>query len=245
MSEYVVMPAADWRRICDTTRSKTGTTDLFKSGEVAEALEGNQTGGGEDLFVSVVEGTIKNLESDSITKVKGMCFRYDSILNSVNLPNCTAIGMESFQNATNLKKALLPKVKTISSSAFNGCKALDEVYLPVCESIGLQTFANCSALTSIDFPNLKQWTYSGTFGNCTALATFIIRNKTNVVPLPNTNCFSGTPIASGTGYIYVPRALLNDSDVTKDYRRATNWATYADQFRAIEDYPEICGEVSA
>ena len=28
---------------------------------------------------------------------------------------------------------------------------------------------------------------------------------------------------------------------TKDYRRATNWSNYASQFRAIEDYPEICG----
>ena len=40
----------------------------------------------------------------------------------------------------------------------------------------------------------------------------------------------------GTGYIYVPKALLSDDDATKDYRRATNWSTYADQFRALEDY---------
>jgi hypothetical protein len=38
----------------------------------------------------------------------------------------------------------------------------------------------------------------------------------------------------------VPKALLSDDDATKDYRRATNWSTFANQFRAIEDYPEIC-----
>ena len=43
-------------------------------------------------------------------------------------------------------------------------------------------------------------------------------------------------IAAGNGYIYVPRALLSDDDETKDYRRATNWSTYAAQFRALEDY---------
>ena len=36
-------------------------------------------------------------------------------------------------------------------------------------------------------------------------------------------------------YIYVPRALV------EDYKVATNWSTFADRIRAIEDYPEICG----
>ena len=31
-------------------------------------------------------------------------------------------------------------------------------------------------------------------------------------------------------YIYVPRALV------EDYKVATNWSAYADQFRALEDY---------
>lgn len=35
---------------------------------------------------------------------------------------------------------------------------------------------------------------------------------------------------SGTGYIYVPRALVDT------YKAATNWSTIADQFRALEDY---------
>ena len=44
-----------------------------------------------------------------------------------------------------------------------------------------------------------------------------------------------TVIASGTGYVYVPSALVNS------YKSATNWSTYADQIRAIEDYPDITG----
>ena len=38
------------------------------------------------------------------------------------------------------------------------------------------------------------------------------------------------PIASGAGYIYVPAALVDS------YKVATNWSTYAAQFRALEDY---------
>jgi hypothetical protein len=55
--------------------------------------------------------------------------------------------------------------------------------------------------------------------------------------LVNKKVFLNTPIESGTGYIYVPSVLI-------DYYRAdTNWATFESQFRAIEDYPKICGGV--
>jgi hypothetical protein len=59
------------------------------------------------------------------------------------------------------------------------------------------------------------------------------------------NAFSGAYHYHGTvnatynpdglkdGYIYVPKALI------EDYKVATNWSTFADQFRAIEDYPEM------
>ena len=57
--------------------------------------------------------------------------------------------------------------------------------------------------------------------------------------LSASNAFGNSAIAKGTGYIYVPYALL------EQYKVATNWATYANQFRAIEDYPEICGDAAA
>ena len=38
---------------------------------------------------------------------------------------------------------------------------------------------------------------------------------------------------------YVPASLRDQ------YTKATNWSIYANQFRAIEDDPEICGEVTA
>ena len=36
-------------------------------------------------------------------------------------------------------------------------------------------------------------------------------------------------------YVYVPKALVGA------YKSATNWSTYANQIRAIEDYPDITG----
>ena len=75
---------------------------------------------------------------------------------------------------------------------------------------------------------------AGAFSGCSSLETVIIRKVgTSATPLPVTNAFTNTPIASGTGYIYVPASAVDAFKVAK------NWATYAAQIRAIEDYPGI------
>lgn len=53
----------------------------------------------------------------------------------------------------------------------------------------------------------------------------------------NTYCpISPAYTGDNPGYIYVPKALV------EEYKTATNWSVFADKFRAIEDYPEICNE---
>jgi hypothetical protein len=54
--------------------------------------------------------------------------------------------------------------------------------------------------------------------------------RTSVPSLSSTNAFAGTPIESGTGYIYVPAALIDS------YKTETNWSAFAAQYRALEDY---------
>lgn len=104
---------------------------------------------------------------------------------------------------------------------------------------GLGKFAN---LTKIDLPSVNS-IEGYAFEGCVKLTALILRNTSQIVTLVASYAFPSTPIASGGGYIYVPRALLSDDDAAKDYRRAKNWANYATKFRAIEDYPEICGGV--
>ena len=61
--------------------------------------------------------------------------------------------------------------------------------------------------------------------------------KDLVCNLKSTGALLNTPIAQGTGYIYVPKNLM------EQYKVATNWTLYATQFRAIEDYLDIIGDV--
>ena len=114
--------------------------------------------------------------------------------------------------------------------------------------------SDCADLTVVDCGSLE--TISSTFyfyapfSSCPKLETLILRGN-KVVTLADKNGLCGkveaekipengygyAPIKDGIdkGFIYVPKALL------EDYKVATNWSVFADKFRAIEDYPEICG----
>ena len=95
------------------------------------------------------------------------------------------------------------------------------------------SFRGCSNLAKIDFDVLGEMK-NADFHQCSALTAVIIRSPA-VCTMSDSNAFESTPIASGTGYVYVPAALVDS------YKAATNWSVYADQIRAIEDYPDICG----
>ena len=100
-------------------------------------------------------------------------------------------------------------------------------------SIGAYAFYFRSKLTTADFHAVTR-IGSDAFYYCSALTALILRSGT-MATLRSTNAFDNTPIQSGTGYIYVPAALVDS------YKAASNWSTYANQIRAIEDYPDICG----
>ena len=123
---------------------------------------------------------------------------------------------------------------TIRQYAFRACAALEKVSFPSVTSIALGAFWQCTALTRAEFESTVAFANNAFYG-CTALAALILRNTEAVSTITGTP-FAGSAIASGTGYIYVPSALVDT------YR--ANWSTYAAQIRAIEDYPGICDPYS-
>lgn len=56
--EYVRVPKADWLSILDMTRAKSGYADAMVSGEVAEKIEGIQTGGNSGNTAAIILGTV-------------------------------------------------------------------------------------------------------------------------------------------------------------------------------------------
>lgn len=141
--------------------------------------------------------------------------------------------------ASGIKKVVSESITYINDQrTFDSCKNLTYVNLPNVQKTGWQwNFCNCPSLKKAVFANATE-IGSGEFNNDPLLETLVLGSKT-VVKLNNANAFVGTPIESGAGYVYVPRTLEDGSDGVTAYQAATNWSTYATQFRAIEDYPGI------
>ena len=122
---------------------------------------------------------------------------------------------------------------SIGEYAFYNCPKLTTAVFPAATSIGGYAFSNCFSLTTADFPAATS-IGNMAFYSCSKLTALILRSGT-MATLNGAYALNNTPINSGTGYIYVPSALVDS------YKAASNWSTFANQFRAIEDYPEICG----
>ena len=141
-------------------------------------------------------------------------FEYCSELVSVSAPNAESLPNYCFRGCTSLEEVSFPKLKTIGSGVFTGCTALKKV------DIGGQITAMNNAFLPI---------------TTTVLEALILRGVTTVPTLGST-VFNNTAIAKGTGYIYVPKSLESL------FKVATNWSTRSAQIRAIEDYPDVCGD---
>ena len=145
----------------------------------------------------------------------------------------TSLRTRICQYATKLITVNLPSVTSIGTYAFYGCTSLKTVHFPLATSIPSQSFYNCTALQHADFGKASSIAAQA-FNACSNLTELILRNE-SICTLSNVNGVNNTPIGKGTGYVYVPSALIDD------YKTATNWSTFEAQFRAIEDYPEITG----
>lgn len=94
------------------------------------------------------------------------------------------------------------------------------------KKVGNGAFYGCGALNIVDLPSVTTID-SDAFNECIALNALILRSD-SVATLSNTNALTGTQIALGTGYIYVPNSLVDS------YKSATNWSTFSEQIRGID-----------
>lgn len=229
---------ADLTAVADAIRTKGGTTGEleFPSGFVS-AVEGIQAGGGgDDVARSILDGSITEFTDNELLTLRRQAFYYCKNLKKATLRSVTTSGISSFQDCTGLESVDMPKLTKINMRMFNNCTALKNADFRSVTYVETYSLQNC-AFEKLKLPSLTG-TYQCCFTDCKKLTALILSGSTRA-NLHDARGFNNTPIATGTGYIYVPRALVDS------YKSATNWSSYADQIRAIEDYPEICGEVSA
>ena len=184
-----------------------------------------------NLRCGMFTNDIKTFEiPESLLEIPNYLFAYSNIETVILHDNITSIGEYCFYFCSKLNSFNIPSnLVTLKNSAFCGLQIKDKIAIPkTCTNI--EKFAlSFSYWICIDWCcSTSIQTYC--FSNCEYLETFILRNESSICSLFNTNAFNNTPITSGTGYIYVPSTLI------ESYKTATNWSTYANQFRALEDY---------
>lgn len=192
---------------------------------------------------------------DSITSIEDFAFEYCNTLALTSLPNSiTSIGYYTFYGCTNLALTSLPSNLTyintsafancvnitinelpesltvLQGSAFSGCSNLKLTSIPSgVTKLRSYTFGRCTSLTELTIKGNVTDIDSDVFYNCSKLAKIVFPNVTKVPTLSNTDAFGSTPIANGTGYIYVPDSLVDS------IKSATNWSTYADQIKGVSE----------
>ena len=216
------------------TSVRLPTAGKYCDRDIVITAEGG--GGGGNTLNEFIADTLEDADCDDVVSIDASFFRNKSGLKRVRLANLTKMGNYNFQDCDNLETIDLPKYAKAMGSYFgSGCGKLVNVNIPLVTETNSYAVGQCYALEKLDLPSLKAITgYS--FRNCSKLVTLILRYPSGVDLKSTTNVFSNTPIVDGTGYIYVPKNLIDSY-----YKTATNWAGFADQFRAIEDYPEITG----
>ena len=156
------------------------------------------------------------------------------LLKSVNMPVATSVGGYAMANCISLKSVNMPVATSVGSRTMQNCISLKSVNMPFITSVGGYAMANCISLKSVNMPVA---TSVGNYAmqNCISLKSVRL-GANQVATLANANALLSTPIARGTGYIYVPDELVDS------YKTATNWSVYSDQIRPMSEYVEEVNE---
>lgn len=219
--------------IADAIRTKKGTTEPINAQDFATEIASIESGGDTSVEDSIVTRKITSYVNDRVTSIGNQAFMNATSLKSISFPNAKSAGLSSFNACTSLTDIDLPLLESVGTQTFYGCNALERLNLPKLITASTQSVRQCKNLTVVDLgvcTNISALS----FDSCSALECFIIRTP-SLCKLADTSALTNTLIASGTGYVYVPASLVDS------YKNASNWSTYAEQIRSIEDYPEITG----
>ena len=201
-----------------------------KTDMVLTELPNNITSIGKYAFYKCTNLALTELPYQLID-IPSSCFQQCTKLALTKLPDgITKIGNKAFDSCSNMELTELPSgLITIDTYAFQHCTKLKIREIPVgVVLISAYAFYNNEELTSLRFLGEVRTIGDRTFYSCSNLTEIIFPNIT-AVPSVYPYSFALTPIANGTGYIYVP------DDLVDSFKTATNWSTYADQIKPISE----------
>lgn len=177
-----------------------------------------------ELIQRTLEG---DYENDRVTSIGAAAFAECKKLTGVSFPNVVdSIGNNAFRGSS-IKSASFPALTGSTGENAFYYSSVENIYFPLVTTVSYYSFNSCNKLKIADFPKVTN--ISGHSAMAYSGVIALVLRSHSVVTFHSTALY-GTPIASGTGFIYVP------SDMVDSYKVATNWSVYAGQIRAVEDY---------
>ena len=216
--------------------SLTGLLDICKNVTTCQSMFQNAR--------TVASIDLSNFDTSNVTDMTNM-FQGCNNLTSLNLSNFDTSNvitmMYMFSDCMQLTELIVSNFNTSNTinmlRMFYMCSSLTELDLSSFDTSKVINMAlmfyHCDGLTELDLSSFDTNTVannSNMFQYCTNLTKLII-NRQDVFKMTSTNMFQSTPIASGTGYVYVP------DNMVATYKSATNWSTYADQIKGMSELP--------
>lgn len=171
--------------------------------------------------------SLESISMPQLVTVSNYMFAGCSALSSVSIPNATRINQYAFQNCKDLTSIDLDGITNIGNYAFSGT-GIGTLVIPDATSLG--TYLCQGYRTGVVDQHKTVNLSSNRFNGANSLCHLILRSTTMCTL--TTNALTGTAIAAGIGWIYVP------TDLVATYKAASNWSNYASQIVDISEYPK-------
>lgn len=265
----VITDDVNYKNIANAIREKNGLDVQYTPSEMPDAISALEIGGGiQDLTALLIDDSFVKYTAEPINIIgKNVVTLKESVLdrvpiNYIDLPNCTKLSNYSLRGYNN---AGFPSVEyfnipllsyaaqyALSYRVFeqdviefntdfqaNNNSFFSSSGKKICFSGKLSIFSGSFSYSKFEVIDIALLVISQGQNSLkvdpSVTRAIIIRN-TEVPTLSVTTIFPTIEdIGDNDFYIYVP------SDLVDTYKTETNWTIWADRYRAIEDYPDICG----
>lgn len=155
MTDYVIMPGADYQAACDVIREKTGSSDAIKSGDMAAAIGGIEGG---DKWQGLREVVASKTSMHNFFNSSTMT----ELPNGLDTSNCTNFT----QICANCTKLLVPlDIDTSKGTTFSG------MYLK-CHAL--------AGVVTLDIASVTKHGLSSCFQDCNNLRKIVLKNASAI-----------------------------------------------------------------
>lgn len=200
------------------------------------ATETTKTSTGVNVEWSyTLEGSnIKNLKCTNVSAITGEL----TIPNTIDEHTVTSIGSNAFENASGLRKVIIPdSVTNIGKSAFSACSGLTNITIPnSVTSIENYAFNKCSGLKSIILSSSITKLNNNVFNDCSGITEIVLPENLTTIGDGGYNWYSPFDGCTGLKYIKIPENVVS---IAKDiFYDCSNITVYGKEGSTAQTYAE-------